>query len=866
MSLKTLHINVFSVKMLHTLWPRLNLVSKPSTKSTQRLSNGRSPFTNYLRARSLDCHNMPSSVVDEENGKTLQAAATAHPEPKIYPNAGKPDYVHFNATLEEAALDEMQDERIEALVAEMKLEVFNLVEDGKISSSAYDTAWVARVPAIDGSAEPQFPQLVDWILENQLPDGSWGEERRFLACDRFLNTLACLVTLTFWGVGNNQLHRGLDFLRRNTEGMIKEAVAVGHHGFEMVFPALLNEAKYLGLDLPYDLSIIKEINEKRDFELKKASVEELHTQPTAMLQYLEGIQEVVDWKDILKLQSKDGSFSGSPASTACVFMHTGDKKCLQFLTDLVTKFEDHVPCMYPVDIAERLRAVDSVECLGLERHFQKEIKQALDYVFQYWGERGVGFGRESMVPDIDVTATGFRLLRMFGYTVSSDVLQNIKGEAEELCKLSDNENGAGAIDMLSLYRCSQVNFPGENVMREIGAFAKDYLAKSLQSNNLSQATAIKDNLRQEVEYALFARWNRNMPWLMTRNHIEVFNPNDLWLGKTLYQMPNASNEKYLEVAKLNFNRVQAIHRSEIQHIKRWYKACNFPQLEFTRHREVAIYWTAAAVMPEPQYTDCRLAYAKAGIMAVITDDLYDTYATLEQAKLFNEAFERWDPLQIDHLPKDMRIVFMGLYNTLIDISERTQELQGRDVLPYLRQKWLDLFLRYTTETEWMERRYSPSLDEYWENAVESIALAVTTLTPIFSTGDILPDHLLQKFDFRAEFLNLVSLTGRLINDVRTFQEERDRGELASCVQCYINDHPGCTEEAALNYLYGVNEDALTKLNYHFLMRADIPKSFRTLLFNTARVMQLFYRNIDGFLNAAEEMKEFIKKTLYEPLL
>lgn len=64
----------------------------------------------------------------------------------------------------------------------------------------------------------------------------------------------------------------------------------------------------------------------------------------------------------------------------------------------------------------------------------------------------------------------------------------------------------------------------------------------------------------------------------------------------------------------------------------------------------------------------------------------------------------------------------------------------------------------------------------------------------------------------------------------------------------------------------VNEDALTKLNYHFLMRADIPKSFKTVLFNTARVMQVIYRNEDGFLNAAENLADFIKKSLYQPLL
>ncbi|GLJ36163.1 hypothetical protein SUGI_0725560 [Cryptomeria japonica] len=827
--------------------PTISVSKSPGWVSTK--THGISPIGKYSHAKSLACHNMPSAVVAGEDAKTLQAYYQ------------KPDYVHSVSTFKEAPLDEM-DKRIEKLVSEIK-GFFNSMEDGEISPSAYDSAWVARVPAIDGSAKPQFPQMVDWILHNQLPDGSWGQKNRFLACDRLLNTLSCLVTLAFWGIGNNQVNRGLDFLRRNTEGMIKEAL--GHHrskGFEMVFPVLLNEAKLLGLDFPYELSVIKQISEKRDSKLKKVSVEELHNHPSTMLQCLEGIQEVVNWKNILKLQSKDGSFSGSPASTACVFMQTGNKKCLRFLTSLLKKFGDHAPSMYPVDIAERLRAVDSVESLGLERHFQTEIKQAMDYVFQYWSERGIGFGRESLVPDIDITATAFRLLRTFGYPVSSDVLQNIKGEAEELCKQSGDENSAGIIAILSLYRCSQLNFPGENVMREIGAFAKDYLAKSLQSENFSQAKAVKENIRQEVEYALSARWNRNMPRLMARNHIVSFNPDDLWLGKTLYHLPKASNDKYLELAKLDFNSIQAKHRSEIQHIKRWYKDCKFPQLDFTRHREVAVYWTSSAAMFEPQYTDCRLDYAKAGLLAVIIDDLYDTYATLQQLKLFNEAFERWDPLQIDQLPEDMKIVFMGFYNTLTDISERARKVQGRDVIPYLRQQWLDLLASFTKEREWMDKSYSPSLDEYWENAEVSIALETTILTPIFSTGDILPDHILDKLDF----LNLVSQTGRLMNDYRTFQRERDRGELASFVQCYMNEHPGCTEEEALNYMEGLNEEALSKLNYHFLMRADIPKHYRTLLFNTARIMQLIYRKEDGFLNAAEDLEDSIKKSLYEPLL
>jgi len=37
----------------------------------------------------------------------------------------------------------------------------------------------------------------------------------------------------------------------------------------------------------------------------------------------------------------------------------------------------------------------------------------------HWDERGIGCGRENSLADIDVTATGLRILRLHGYNVSS---------------------------------------------------------------------------------------------------------------------------------------------------------------------------------------------------------------------------------------------------------------------------------------------------------------------------------------------------------------------------------------------------------------------------------------------------------------
>lgn len=100
----------------------------------------------------------------------------------------------------------MKDERIN----EVKSMLRSMDDDGEISISAYDTAWVALVKDVNGSGEPQFPSSLQWIVENQLPDGSWGDCSIFLAHDRIINTLGCVVALKSWNTRPDICERGLD--------------------------------------------------------------------------------------------------------------------------------------------------------------------------------------------------------------------------------------------------------------------------------------------------------------------------------------------------------------------------------------------------------------------------------------------------------------------------------------------------------------------------------------------------------------------------------------------------------------------------------------------------------------------------------
>lgn len=213
----------------------------------------------------------------------------------------------------------------------------------------------------------------------------------------------------------------------------------------------------------------------------------MHSRPTSLLYTLEGVSSLdLDWEKLLGLKSSDGSFLFSPSSTAFAYMQTGDETCLNYLKNVVQRFQGggthkkvpHIhdflfgiffkswiarflllaPSGYPVDLFERIWAIDRLQRLGISRYFLKEIRDSSLYVYRYifptsfvshffrhayflwfefndntplrapisrhWTELGIGWARNSPVTDLDDTAMGFRILRLNGYDVCSGKKNN----------------------------------------------------------------------------------------------------------------------------------------------------------------------------------------------------------------------------------------------------------------------------------------------------------------------------------------------------------------------------------------------------------------------------------------------------------
>ncbi|XP_059072440.1 alpha pinene synthase, chloroplastic isoform X1 [Cryptomeria japonica] len=504
------------------------------------------------------------------------------------------------------------------------------------------------------------------------------------------------------------------------------------------------------------------------------------------------------------------------------------------------------------DLYKRLSMVDDVERLGIYRHFQTEIKAALDYVYsRYWDDmNGIGCGRESPCTDLNTTALGFRILRLHRYGVSSGVLQQFKSKDGQFLYSNNQSNEKDLRSILNFFRASLIAFSKEQVLDHAKSFSTTYLKQALPNIN-------NTNLSKEIKFNLEYGWHTNVPRLEARTYIDIYG--DVKTSNSIF------NSKLLELAKLDFNMIQSIQQRELQILSRWWTESGLGKLEFARHRHVEFYFWAAGGCIEPKYSTFRIGFAKMATFVTCLDDIYDTYGTLDELKVFTEAIKRWDFASLEGLPEFMKLTFKVFDEGLRDMAREAEKTQGRDTLDYAHKAWEVYIDAYFQEAKWLAMGYMPSLKEYLENGKVSSGARVVTLQPILSLDVPLSSDVIKEIDYPSRFDELLCLTLRLRGDTKTFKAEADRGEVVSCITCYMKDHPGSIEEDALEYLNSLIDENLKELNWEYLKPDSVPIISKDHAYVLSKGLQLLYKERDGFSDSGIDTKNLITKTMIEPV-
>jgi len=297
------------------------------------------------------------------------------------------------------------------------------LRDGAMSEVAYDTALVSALRDPRDPGRLTFPASLGWLRQHQHPDGSWGG-RIPTAHDRLVSTLAAVVRLAEapddWARG--AVRSGLAWVHdhaRDWVGEPHETIA-----FELLVPRLVDEARGLGLPLPYaDLAPVTAL---RDDKLRRLPPDVLYDRPTSVVHSLEFLGRGLDWERARALRGANGAYGNSPSATAHMLGGGRDPAAEAYLRRVVAVSLNGGACtVYPFEVFERNWVLYNLGLTGLRPAGRRPH---LDYLHGSLRPDGVGLSREGLVPDADDTVVALLLLRRHGYPSDPAALLGFEGE------------------------------------------------------------------------------------------------------------------------------------------------------------------------------------------------------------------------------------------------------------------------------------------------------------------------------------------------------------------------------------------------------------------------------------------------------
>nr|GMC72873.1 isoprene synthase, chloroplastic-like [Ipomoea batatas] len=330
--------------------------------------------------------------------------------------------------------------------------------------------------------------------------------------------------------------------------------------------------------------------------------------------------------------------------------------------------------------------------------------------------------------------------------------------------------------------------------------------------------SIKDRIdprnAEEVNHALELPFHRRVERVEARRSIQS------------YSKSGELNQALLTLAKIDFNTVQAVYQTDLQHLTKWWKDTALAdKLSFARNRLMESFFWAIGMCYNPQHSKCREAVTKTFNLVTVLDDVYDVYGSLDELEIFTVAVERWGVDVIEDLPDYMKLCYFSLFNTINDLAYDTLKDKGETVIPIMKKMWADLLKAFLQEAQWMYNKYTPTFDEYLNNARFSVSGCVMLVHSYFTTTQNITKEAIDSLEKYHDLLIFPSIVFRLANDLSSSKAEIERGETVNSITCYMKE-TGLSEELAREHIDKLIDECFKKMNKQLVAsNSPFEKSF-----------------------------------------
>ncbi|XP_062087436.1 (3S,6E)-nerolidol synthase 1-like [Humulus lupulus] len=489
------------------------------------------------------------------------------------------------------------------------------------------------------------------------------------------------------------------------------------------------------------------------------------------------------------------------------------------------------------DPFEGLKMIDAIQRLGIDYIFEEEIDGILQSQSHH---KFFNEFEHHHQDDLHEVALRFRLLRQHGHFIPADIFNKYKDNNGMFSiRLSEDVDG-----LMSLYEASHLSIDGEHILDEAALFSAQHLDASMKRPHLYQTRFVARTLENPRHKTL-----------------SKFTAKDL-LG--VYPSENGHINVLKELAKVEFNRVQFIHRMEIDQVTQWWGDIGLAkELAFARDQPLKWYIWSIACLTDPILSKQRLELTKSISFIYMIDDIFDVYGSLDELVLFTEAVSSWENSAIEKLPDYMKTCFKALDNMINESSHMIYQKHGWNPLRSLRKTWASLCEAFLVEAKWFASGHVPKAEEYLKNGVVSSGVHVVLVHIFALLGESLTQNTM---DFVENMPSIITSTAsilRLWDDLGSAKDENQEGHDGSYVECYMKERErSCIEDAREEIMEKISE-AWKCLNKECIFRnAVFPSTFLNASLNLARLVPLMYSYDNN--QRLPTLEQLVKSLLYDP--
>ncbi|KAG5223907.1 terpene synthase [Salix suchowensis] len=472
------------------------------------------------------------------------------------------------------------------------------------------------------------------------------------------------------------------------------------------------------------------------------------------------------------------------------------------------------------DPVQNIEFINLLCRLGVSYHFDSEIENNLTEIFDDLPNL-----LEKLDYDLYTLSLLFRVLRQHGFRMPCVVFEKFKDTSGEFKKTMIND-----VKGILLYEASFLSVHGEHILDEAHVFTK----ANVESLAMQSSPRLGDHIRN----ALICPFNKGLPRIEARKYI------------SFYEEDESHNDTLLKFAKIDFNRVQLLHKQELSILSRWWNDLNFAkEFPYAKDRIVEIYfWANGIHFDDPQQpggdsfstpsrepgslpgcraatcdTFSRMMTMKYTKIVSLVDDTYDAHASFEELQHFTDAIERCSKNAIDQLPADfMKVLYMALLNLFNETENDMGKLSYASY--FVKEAFKEVVRGYHAEAEWADKCHVPTFDEYVLNG-----LATSTYGVIMGASFLGLEKVagVEEYDWlknNPKIIKAAKMIGRLMNDIAGHEDEQKRGDCASAVECYMKQY-NISEKKAIEEIQKMNATAWKDINEDCMRPTKLQKFF-----------------------------------------